>query len=298
MSDLPKILITGGSGLIGTRIKQLLSTKYQFLDASLETGVDLLDDTQLKEFLDTNTDAQALVHLAAYTDVKKAQEQQNDKSGICYQLNTLLTEKLAKHCQKHNIHLIYLSTAYVFDGTIPADKKYSEDDTPNPIGWYAQTKYFGEQMIHEHQPPHTIVRIDFPYGHKFGGKTDWVWAITNRLQQEQLYPMFTDQWQTPIFIDDIAQTIHKLTIHPAGNQILHIAPKTNTTPYDSAKLIASQLNISPDSIKPGKFSDYQSQNPEAASLLRKNVTLDSTKASQIYHITFTEFTTGLKQIFS
>ena len=51
---------------------------------------------------------------------------------------------IVEACQKTNKKIVYISTDFVFDGT---KKFYTEEDKPNPINWYAKTKYEGEKLI-------------------------------------------------------------------------------------------------------------------------------------------------------
>lgn len=44
------------------------------------------------------------------------------------------------------ITMLYISTNYVFDGTKPP---YSEEDEPNPLNIYGQTKLDGEKVTLE-----------------------------------------------------------------------------------------------------------------------------------------------------
>ena len=47
MNSKMKIIGTGLSGLVGSRIIELLGDKYEFVDFSLDTGVSILDKDNL-----------------------------------------------------------------------------------------------------------------------------------------------------------------------------------------------------------------------------------------------------------
>ena len=94
-----KIIGTGLSGLVGSRIVELLSDEHQFINFSLDSGIDITNLSLLKEKFSENKEAGAVLHLAAFTDVNAAWKQNNDKNGICYKVNVLGTKNIARLCQ-------------------------------------------------------------------------------------------------------------------------------------------------------------------------------------------------------
>jgi len=140
-----KIIGTGLSGLVGSRIRELTNDKFHWVDFSLETGIDILDFSLLKEAFETHKDAEGVVHLAAFTDTNAAWQQRGDKKGLCYRLNVEGTRNIVDLCRRYKKYLVYISTDFVFDGK----KKgaYSEEDKPDPIEWYGYTKFLGEQVV-------------------------------------------------------------------------------------------------------------------------------------------------------
>lgn len=110
-----KVLGTGLSGLVGSRIVDLLSDRYEFTNLDLSLGVNILEPETIDEHV-RNSPAQVLLHLAAFTDLNAAEEQKGDKTGSVYQVNVVGTENIAQACAKYGKHLIHMSTGYVFDG--------------------------------------------------------------------------------------------------------------------------------------------------------------------------------------
>ena len=75
--------------------------------------------------------------------------------------------------------MLYISTDYVFDGT---KDEYTEDDTPNPQGFYAETKCKGEDAVRELGNMGLIIRIANPYRAHPIGKKDFVHKMKERLE--------------------------------------------------------------------------------------------------------------------
>ena len=254
-----KIIGTGLSGLVGSRIVKLLSDKYEFIDFSLDTNVNILDRENLTAAFEKNQDAVAVLHMAAFTDTTAAWEQKGDRTGICYQLNVEGTKNILELARKYNQYLIYISTDFVFDGT--QTTPYTEDDIPNPIEWYGETKYLGEKVVSESGHPAAIVRITYPYRADFAAKPDIVHKVLAKLQNGEVVKMFSDQICTYTFIDDIANGLNKiLELKPRG--IYHLVGSSSHSPYDMAKLVAEVFGYNQNLVQPSSLDEYIKSQPE------------------------------------
>jgi dTDP-4-dehydrorhamnose reductase len=250
-----KIIGTGLSGLVGSRIVELLADKYDFLDLSLETGVDLTQLDQVKERV-KGSEAEVVIHLAAFTDVDRAWEQQGDKNGSCYQVNVIGTRNIAQLCAQHKKYLIHISTDYVFDGKNPPIGGYTEEDKPSPIEWYGQTKLWAEEAVEDSGAKFSIARIAFPFRAKFKPKKDLVRKIIEGFKKDSLPPMFVDQRITPTFIDDLAQALD-VFIQKKPTGIYHLVGSTILSPYGLTGVIAEVFGFDKKIIKQGSLAKFQ-----------------------------------------
>ncbi len=117
------ILITGGTGRLGTELKKIIPD-------SITPSKETLDIAKLHSAI-LNVDL--IVHCAAYTNVAMAETEKE----LCYKTNVVGTRNLASL----GIPMLYISTEYVFDGE---KGQYAESDYPNPRNFYALTKLLGE----------------------------------------------------------------------------------------------------------------------------------------------------------
>lgn len=115
------ILLTGGSGLLGTELQ-----KHMSFWAPSHAEFDILNPSE-------KIDAELIVHCAAYTDVTKAERDRE----ACYRVNVDGTRNMASY----GIPMIYISTDSVFDGK---RGKYNEQDSCYPVNHYSDTKWKGE----------------------------------------------------------------------------------------------------------------------------------------------------------
>ena len=251
--DKPVIIGSGLSGMIGSRFTQVYANDFTFMNLDLTTGVDITEAKQVETALSKYQNA-TVIHLAAFTDVSKAFDQNGDKNGSVYKVNVIGTQNIANAAKKFGHFLIHISTDFVFDGVNPPEGGYTETDTPKPIEWYGQTKLWAEQEVQKSGANHVIVRTAFPYRAKFAGKLDLIRNMLEKLKTNSLYPMFTDQIITPTFIDDLSAAF-KTIIDKKPNGIFHAVGSSSLSPYEIAQKIASAFEIKAD-IKSGSFKDF------------------------------------------
>ena len=96
-----KILLTGGSGLIGTNLKKSLLKKY--IVKSIGSEIDLRNESKVKNLF-SSFKPNILVHLAAR--VGGIQANMNDKLGF-YLDNTLINTNVIKFAEINNIEYIF-----------------------------------------------------------------------------------------------------------------------------------------------------------------------------------------------
>ena len=250
-----KILVTGGNGLVGSRIVTLLSEKYDFEFINRTSGVDITDkDAVLCTIKDS--DADIVVHMAAKAEVDgcerdkeidiefqngKVSEQELIGKQTAWAINVLGTRNVFEGCVEHSKKIIYISTDFVFDGSRTPEGGYTEESIPEPINWYAQTKYEGELIIQGAKIPWVIARIAYPYRADFE-KKDFARVFKNLLEQKKQLKLITDHICNPTFIDDLAGAIDVLiTKHAAG--IYHMTGNQAVSPYEEGLLVAKTFGL-------------------------------------------------------
>ncbi len=251
-----KIFTIGGSGLVGTRIAELLEDKYVIDDLSLTNGVDITDPSSL-DVIKNDTEHEVVLHLAAKADVEGCEKDKPEGvEGAAYKINVGGTKNVVDACIAGNKRLLYISTDFIFDGTKEPPYKYKEEDTPNPVNWYAMTKYKGEEVIQNSSVSFVILRIAYPFRRdEFALKKDFVHAIMGRLANNQPITAVTDHLMTPTYIDDIAYAIDAVIAQKATG-IYHVVGSQSLTPYDAFMLIAKRFGYDKNLISKTTREDF------------------------------------------
>lgn len=212
------ILGTGLSGLVGSRVTELLSPDFTFENLSLETGVDITDKKSVDMYF-AKSDAPWVFHMAAYTDVQGAEKERGlAEKSTAWKVNVLATQNIADNCRKLGKKLLYIDTDYAFDGK---KKSYSEDDVPSPLGWYALTKSEGAKRVLALGNLGLVIRISNPYRAHPVGKKDFVHKMLERMLSRQQVAAPADQIFAPTFIDDIGRALRVL-VRLGANGIYHV----------------------------------------------------------------------------
>ncbi|MDY6991095.1 MAG: sugar nucleotide-binding protein [Pseudomonadota bacterium] len=142
------ILFTGGSGLLGGEVKQLLPQAYY----PSSTEFNVTNFHQMQAYLQDKT-IELLIHAAAFTSPPMVDK--TPQQGI--DANIIGTAHVVKLCMTHQIKLFYISTDYVFKG----DKGlYQEADPVYPVNKYAWSKLGGECAVRMYDNS-LIIRTSF-----------------------------------------------------------------------------------------------------------------------------------------
>ncbi len=236
-----RILGTGLTGLIGSRITELLSPNYSFESISRSTGVDITNSDQVKEAI-TNSDCDVVLHLAAFTNVKEAEfEKAQGEASESWKINVTGTENIVAACNDSGKKLIYASTDLVFDGENTPEGGYTEGDGENPLNWYAKTKYEGELRVRDAKSPWIVIRPAYPYRASFE-KNDFVRLFIQKLENHEPLTLLDDRIVTPTFIDDLAHAVDILLLKESTG-IYHTVGSTMLSIYHSAEVISDIFGL-------------------------------------------------------
>ncbi len=244
-----KIALTGGDGLVGSKIVEILKSDENFdVHLILEQQMDITNRESVFNTL-KSLNFEVFLHLAAYTNVDKA-EIEKEKA---HKINVEGTRNVFDAVRSMNKNFIYISTDFVFDGK-KQNSPFFEDSKPNPISYYGLTKYEGEKIVNGNG---TIIRLSYPYRTKFGNKPDIVRNIKSLLEQGKFLSMVTDSLIVPTFIDDIAYALKKFLLSKNFKpKIFHLVGTQALSPYECGKIIARTFDLDDSLIKPITYEEY------------------------------------------
>lgn len=225
------ILITGSNGLLGQKLVHLIKNKKSYQLIASSKGRNRISDSEgyIYEPLDiTNPDEvkeifsryqpNIVINTAAMTNVDACEE---DKE-TCIRLNVTAVEYLIENCKKYNSHLIHLSTDFIFDGE---EGPYSEEDHPNPLSFYGQSKLDSEKLVQDSGLKWAIVRTIIVYGiaEEMSRSNIVLWA-KSALEKGENLKIVNDQFRSPTLAEDLAEACWLIADKEAEG-IFHISGK-------------------------------------------------------------------------
>ena len=265
---IKRILITGAHGLLGQElIRQLAQQKdYKFLATEHRVSprmpgygvypyrvLDICNSKVMqKVFTDFSPDC--VINCAAMTGVDSCE---NDRDA-CWRVNAEAVGHLAKLCHGQGIHLLQLSTDFVFDGK---QGPYREQDRPSPLNYYGKSKLAGENAARNAGVGKwTIVRTNVVYGHSVHPtRPDFVHWVIKNLTEHHPIQLYADQWRTPSYAHDLARGILRL-VHFQKDGVYNLSGREFLNMYEFAQIIAEVFDLDASLIQPV----VQQQKPQVA----------------------------------
>ncbi len=273
---MKKVLITGASGLLGSKIVAKAGKRYAvypthathpFFKESLKMNI--TDEKEVKDVFD-RVQPDILIHTAAETNVDRCE---NDKHRAL-KVNAEATKILAEKCNETGARLIYISTDYVFDGE---KGLYTEEDEPNPINYYGLTKLMGEKHVAELCKSWAILRTSVLYGLHPEKPNFATWVITT-LKEGKTLTIVEDHYNSPTLADNLAEVILE-TIDKRLEGVYHTAGSDRVSRYEFALKIAETFNFDASLIKPIKMSElkaWTAKRPKDSSLCVDKIQKETT----------------------
>lgn len=263
-----RIFITGGSGLLGSKIAEIGLEKHEVFAGYCHNKLYFGEPVKFDLTRDADFDAiykikpEVIVHSAALTNVDECETNKE----LAYKINAEGTRRIAEIAKKLEIFCIYVSTDYVFSG----DKgRYREEDEKNPINYYGYTKLMGEVYCD------CIARPCVIYGAKpASGKINFALWVIEKLQNEEKVKVVKDQYVTPTLNTNLAKMLLEI-VERELKGVFHLAGATRVSRYQFAMHIANEFELDGDLITASRMAEMRwiASRP-------KDSSLDTSKASR------------------
>lgn len=247
-----RIVIVGANGTLGQRLFEFYSAlnDVELLPASIEEEfvfdsqsyiqLDISNRNEVKKIIyDFCPDF--IINAAAFTNVDKCESERE----TAWKINVKGVEYLSEAARVLDSHLIHISSDYIFDGK---NGPYSENDIPNPLGYYGRTKLASENVLKISGTKNTIIRTNVLYGTAKYSRPDFVkWAVDSIRSGKEI-KIVDDQFNNPTFIDDLVQAINRI-IELRKEGLYNIGGSEVLSRFDFTMIIADFFNLDKSLIK-------------------------------------------------
>jgi dTDP-4-dehydrorhamnose reductase len=273
---MEKILITGGSGLLGGNLAMMAREKFEVyatyyrhpikIKKCITLSLDIRNQRETFRAI-TKIRPELIIHTAALTDVDYCEEHPEE----AWSLNVGGTMNLAMAAENIGAKFVYISTDSVFDG-----KKgmYTEEDYPSPLNHYAKTKLEGENILGKFDLNYSIVRTCI-YGWNMQKKFSLAEWVINELHNKKKLAMFTDVFFSPILVNNLSEAIFEIYERDISG-LLNVAGSERCSKFHFGKKIAEVFFLDGSYIEPISIDDYKGFKAPRP----KDVSLDVSKAKR------------------
>jgi dTDP-4-dehydrorhamnose reductase len=266
MNTIGPVLITGATGMLGSALTALCTELGVPFEAYAEAELDITDTSALDAVVARFARRAAagagaahttVINAAAYTDVEKAE----DEEERAYAVNDRAARNVAESAARHGLGLVHVSTDFVFDGT--KDEPYVEEDQTRPLNAYGRSKLAGERSAVEAHPKALVVRTAWVFG---PAGANFPVKILDLAGSHDDLQVVDDEFGTPTATPDLARGILGL-IQLAATGLYHLAGFGSCSRYELAHEVlgAAGLQTRLVPVKRGFFV-YKADRPANSAL--------------------------------
>ncbi len=239
------VLIVGGDGIIGSALnKRLLAEGYQVTCSTRRPGdhgdkplyLDLRDPASFLTIKDRHFDAAVLC--GAITSIQKCEQNPEQTKEINVDGTLALADLLAES----GVHLLFLSTNMVFDGSKPHARS---SDGRNPLTEYGRQKAAVEEALLAPSRKAGIIRLGKVLTPNFPLFQEWL----QRLRSGNCIYPHANRTMAPISLD-FATDILSWLISQNSHGIFQATASYDITYADAAFKLASLFQIDTSLIEP------------------------------------------------
>lgn len=274
-----KILITGGSSLLGRYLAQtkpddvdIESTWYTNHADGVNYHLDIGNKSQVC-YVFERVKPDVIIHCAAEGSVDQAEKHYRDVLAV----NVTGTENVLALAREYGAKMVYISTNAVYDGK---HGPYGPLAPQAPVNNYGRIKRAAEVAVIGSGVPFLIIRPFLLYGWPYeNGRKNWGTLIVNKLRQGLSLTLVNDVIWQPTYAADVAAFIWqvldregaynvasecRLTLYEFGLKVAEVfkldaglispvssnyfpdmAPRPKDTSYDLSGLLADGLGLPP-----------------------------------------------------
>jgi len=239
-----KILITGATGLLGSKFYHILNKYHDVLGtyfSDYKEGycyLSLLDKDSINSVIDKSK-PDVVIHTAGMANPDKCEENKEK----AYKVNVTGTKYVVDACKRNSTTLVFISSSHVF-----TKKNKVEEEKPNPINYYGQTKFEAEAYVRKNIKDYIILRLTKLYGFTEEGN-DFTKYVINKLKNNHRVSMDNTLKYYPLVTDDVVE-LSRILIDSGLRGTYNISTSKPYTKFEWAKLIAEVFNLDKTKLKP------------------------------------------------
>lgn len=278
---MKKILITGASGFLGSRLAYYYKDRYDLL-LPTHSELNISREEAVKAYLEKHL-PNVVIHCAALSHTGYC-EQHPEES---HRVNVQGTVRLAKACKQTGAQLIFMSSDQVYNGTtLPGALK--EEAMLQPVNVYGRHKWEAEQRTRRNLPEAVGLRLSWMYDlpdSPLKQNSNLLVNLQNAFLEGSTIQAATHEFRGVTYVWEVVRNLEKALTLPGG--IYNFGSGNTLNSYELFQTTAQLMGLKvpkkwivPDEER---FSDQA-----------RNLTMDCTSIAQ-HGIRFLDSVEGIQE---
>jgi len=251
-----KILITGGTGLLGKALidsrregTQICATYVgEYVVENLENVIYLNLDIKNREgYLDIfkKFRPEIVIHTASIGSPDFAEKNKE----LTWSVNVVGTKNICAFCEEFGAKMVHISSNGIYDGD---NAPYAEDNIAKPINFYGVTKLEAENIVQKSNLIYSIVRPILMYGWPYLFERGNIVTIAlSKLRKNEPINVYDDVYSNPLFVNSCAEVIWKI-IYDRKYATYNVAGADRVSIFELVRKAADVFDLNQNLVVPVK----------------------------------------------